>query len=73
MDWKKRIRNPLFWITLGSLFLTSTRISPDTLTSWPAVKTALVDVFGNPYLLVTFALAVIGQFNNPTTKGLSDK
>lgn len=70
---KARLKNPVFWITLGALFLSTTRIDPTTLTNWVLLKDAILGVLLNPYLLICFILAVIGQFNNPTTPGLKDK
>ena len=73
MDIKKRLKNPLFIITLVALFLSSTQISPQTLTSWSLLKEALLSVVKNPFLLGCFVVALVGQFNNPVTKGLNDK
>lgn len=73
MDIKKRFNNIAFWITLVGLFLTSTRIDPSTLTSWTLLKGALVNVFGNPYLLGCFVMALIGQFMDPSTPGVLDR
>lgn len=73
MDIKKRLKNPLFWFTMVGLFLSSTRIEPSTLTSWVALKDALLSVLGNPFLLGCFIVALIGQFIDPTTPGISDK
>ena len=73
MDIKKRLKNPLFIITLVALFLSSTHISPETLTSWVLLKEALLSVLKNPFLIGCFIVAVIGQFNDPTSKGLNDK
>ena len=71
-DWKSRFKNPLFWVTFLGLFLSVTKISPMTLTSWGALKDAVLGVFSNPYLLGCFILAIIGQINNPITSGLMD-
>lgn len=72
MKLTERFKNPWFIVTLIGLFLTATGISPETLTSWELVKEALLRVFGNPYLLGTFIIALLGQFNDPTTPGLGD-
>lgn len=72
MDIKKRLTNPLFWVSIVALFLSSTQITPSTLTSWVALKDALLNVVGNPFLLGCFIVALIGQFNDPTTPGIKD-
>lgn len=72
MNISSRFRNPWFWITIISLFLSSTQIDPKTLTSWPILIEKLEAVFSNPYLLFTFFFALLGQFMDPSTKGVFD-
>lgn len=69
---KKRYNKPLFWFALVGTFLSATRIDPTTLTSWQILMQKLHDVFANPYLLGLLVVAMIGVWNNPTTKGLGD-
>jgi len=69
----ERFKNPWFIVTLVGLFLTATGINPETLTSWVLVKEALLSVFANPFLLGCFGLAVLGQFIDPSSPGLSDR
>lgn len=73
MDFKARLKNPIFWITFIGLFLSTTRINSETLTSWISLKDALLSVMGNPYLLGCFVVAVVGQVNDPSSTGLKDK
>ena len=67
-----RFKNPWFWLGLVGLFFTAIGVSPETLTSWAALKQALVDFIGNPFLIGTAAIALLGQFIDPTTAGVSD-
>ena len=67
-----RMKNPWFWVGLLGVFFTAIGVSPETLTSWAALKTALIELIGNPYLLASAALALLGQFIDPTTAGISD-
>ena len=67
-----RLKNPWFWIGVAGVLLTALGIDPKMLTSWEALRTAFVDVLGNPYLLASAAIALLGQFIDPTTAGLSD-
>lgn len=77
--WKKikinipvRFKNILFWASIFSVILATMGICPEMLTSWEAVKTAIVDLFKNPYQLVCVVVAIIGVFNDPTTAGITD-
>ena len=67
-----RMKNIWFWISLMGVILTAMGVSPETFTSWDAVIQAIKDLFGNPFMLGSVSVAVIGVFNDPTTSGLND-
>lgn len=69
---KERFKNPWFWVGIGGVILTATGMEPSMFTSWDAISGAVLDVLKNPFLLGTAALAVLGVFVEPTTKGLTD-
>ena len=69
---KDRFKNPWFWIGIGGVILTATGMEPSMFSSWDALSGAVLDVLKNPFLLGTAALAVLGVFVEPTTKGLTD-
>lgn len=68
----ERFKNPWFWVGIGGVILTATGMEPSMFTSWDALCSAALDVLKNPFLLGTAALAVLGVFVEPTTKGLTD-
>jgi phi LC3 family holin len=67
-----RFKNPWFWIGIVGVLLTALGIEPQMLTSWEALRTAVMDVIGNPFLLGSAAVALLGQFIDPTTAGIGD-
>lgn len=67
-----RFKNPWFWIGIVGVLLTALGIEPQMLTSWEALRTAIMDVIGNPFLLGSAAIALLGQFVDPTTAGIGD-
>lgn len=67
-----RFKNPWFWVGLVGLFLTAIGVNPETLTSWAALRQALADFIGNPFQIGTAAVALLGQFIDPTTAGVGD-
>ena len=67
-----RFKNPWFWVGLGGVILSAMGVSPEMLTSWGAVWEAVVNLFRNPFMLVSAVLAVQGVFVDPTTAGISD-
>lgn len=69
----ERFRNPWFWIGIVGVILTATGMDPAMFTSWGALWEAVLGVLKNPFLLGTAALAVLGVFVEPTTKGILDR
>ena len=67
-----RFKNPWFWVGLCGTILAAMGVSPEMFTSWGAVWEAVVNLFGNPFMLVSVVLAVLGVFVDPTTSGISD-
>ena len=73
-DYKtSRYKNPYFWVGLGGIALAAMGIDPESLTSWGIVLDNLLEFVKNPVAVVGTALAVMGVFINPTTKGIRDK
>ena len=70
---KKRFKNPWFWIGIIGVILSAMGVSPETFTSWQVVQESLLALVSNPFMLGSVAIAVLGVFVNPTTKGLGDK
>ena len=69
---KDRFKNPYFWIGLAGVVFTAMGVSPETFTSWAVVKQQLLRLVGNPFMLGSVSIAVVGVFVNPNTKGLGD-
>lgn len=73
MKISERLKNPWFWVGLGGVILTAMGVNPEMFTSWGAVKEQALALAGNPFMLVSVLLAVLGVFVDPSTSGLSDK
>lgn len=69
---KVRMKNPWFWVSLAGVILTAMGVSPEMFTSWDKVWQALAELARNPFLLGSVAVAVLGVFVDPTTKGVGD-
>lgn len=67
-----RAKNPWFWVGLFGTILTAMGVSPEMFTSWGAVWESVVNLFSNPFMLVSVVLAVLGVFVDPTTAGVGD-
>ena len=67
-----RFKNPWFWVGLIGLFFTAIGIEPQTMTSWAALRQAMMDFIGNPFMIGSALVALLGQFIDPTTAGVGD-
>lgn len=67
-----RFKNPWFWVGLGGVILSAMGVSPEMFTSWGAVWEAVVNLIGNPFMIGSVILAVLGVFVDPTTAGICD-
>ena len=67
-----RYKNPYFWVGIGGVALAAMGIDPESLTSWGIVLDNFLEFIKNPVAIVGTALAIMGVFVNPTTKGIKD-
>ena len=67
-----RLKNPWFWVGLAGVILAAMGVSPETLTSWEALKAAALGLVSNPYMLGSVLCAVLGVLVDPTTAGVGD-
>lgn len=72
INWKVRLKNPYFWIGLFGVIMATLGVKPEDFTSWSLVIEEFKNVAGNPFLLISVILAVVGVVADPTTKGICD-
>ena len=72
INWTVRLKNPLWWIGLAGVICTAMGVSPEMFTDWGILVDNFKALLGNPYLLVSVIVAVIGYNTDHTTAGLGD-
>ena len=76
INWKVRIKNPVFYVQLLLAVLTPILaymgLTMSDLTTWPAVGNVLLQAVSNPYILGLVVVSVWNAINDPTTSGVSD-
>lgn len=76
VNWKVRIKNPVFWFQFALAVLTPILayfgLSGENITSWFILGNILLDAISNPYVVVLVLVSVWNAFNDPTTKGIKD-
>lgn len=76
MNWKIRIKNPVWWVQILLAILTPilayAGLSAQDLTTWNTLGTLILDALKNPYVLSLVAVSVWNACNDPTTSGVTD-
>lgn len=65
-----KFRNPYFWLSLFALIFSASGIEFNTLTSWPLLGEALLNILNNPVSIVAVLTAMLGIWNDNSTKGM---
>lgn len=76
MNWKIRIKNPVWWVQMILAILTPilayAGLSAQDLTTWNTLGTMILDALKNPYVLSLVAVSVWNACNDPTSSGVTD-
>ena len=76
INWKVRVKNPLFWVEIGAAILfpilAYLGLSWEDMTSWEALGNVLFSAIQNPVIVVATVVSVWNAITDPTTKGVSD-
>ena len=70
LDKHPKLKNPYFWLSIVGLLFASAGIDFQTLTSWQLLGEALLSILNNPVSVVAVLTALVGIWNDNSTKGL---
>lgn len=65
-----KFKNPYFWLSLIALIFSASGVDFNTLTSWPLLGSALLNIINNPVAIVAVITAMLGIWNDNSTKGM---
>ena len=65
-----KFKNPYFWLSLIALIFSASGVDFNQLTSWALLGEALLGILGNPVSVVAVLTAMLGIWNENSTKGL---
>ena len=65
-----KFRNPYFWLSMFALIFSASGIEFNTLTSWQLLGEALLSILNNPVAVVAVITAMLGIWNDNSTKGM---
>ena len=66
----EKLKNPYFWLSVFALIFSASGIDFQTLTSWPLLAQAFIDILLNPVAIVAVITAFLGIWNDNSTSGL---
>ena len=66
----QKFKNPIFWLSLIAIMFASAGVEFSTLTSWQLLGESFLSILANPVSVVSVIAAVIGVFNDNSTKGI---
>lgn len=76
INWKVRIKNPLFWAEIAMSIivpiLAYLGLKTEDLTSWQALGDVLFKAISSPYILGMVIVSVYNAITDPTTSGFTD-
>ena len=65
-----KLRNPYFWLSMFGLIFAAAGVDFNTLTSWQLLGEALFSIVANPVSIVAVITAMLGVWNDNSTKGM---
>lgn len=76
MNWKVRIKNPVFWaqivLAVFTPILAYAGLTAEDMNTWKALGDLIMGALSNPYVLMLVVVSVWNAINDPTTKGVTD-
>ena len=66
----QKFKNPIFWLSLIAIMFASAGVEFNTLTSWKLLGESFLSILANPVSVVSVIVAIIGVFNDNSTKGI---
>lgn len=65
-----KFKNPYFWLSVIALIFSASGVDFNQLTSWSLLGEALIGIAANPVSVVAVITALLGIWNDNSTKGL---
>lgn len=65
-----KFKNPYFWLSVVALIFSASGVDFNQLTSWTLLGEALIGIVANPVSVVAVITALLGIWNDNSTKGL---
>ena len=64
----KRLRSPVVWAGLFAIVISVSGINPENMTEWGILADNVLDIFKNPFILISIVVSIFAFLNNPKDK-----
>ena len=64
-----KFKNPYFWLSVFALIFSASGVDFNQLTSWQLLGEALLGILNNPVSIIAVITALLGIWNDNSTKG----
>lgn len=68
----EKFKNPYFWLSVFALIFSAAGVDFELLTNWQLLGQALMDILLNPVAVVAVITALLGIWNDNSTKGFDN-
>lgn len=68
----EKFKNPYFWLSVFALIFSAAGVDFELLTNWQLLGQALLDILLNPVAVVAVITALLGIWNDNSTKGFDN-
>lgn len=65
-----KFKNPYLWLSIIAVIFAASGIDLNTLTSWSLLFEALKTILNNPVMILSVLTALLGIWNDNSTKGM---
>ena len=76
LNWKVRVKNPSFWVSIALAILTPILaymgITAQDIATWSALGNVMLQAVSNPYVILMVAVSLYNAVVDPTTTGVTD-
>ncbi len=69
-DTHAKLKNPYFYLSVVALIFSASGVDFNQLTSWDLFRQALLGILNNPVCVIAVITALLGIWNDNSTKGL---
>lgn len=65
---KQRLKSPVVWAGIAAIIISVSGINPENMTEWGILAENVLNIFKNPFILISIIVSIFAFLNNPKDK-----